>query len=80
MGNLNSQDKPKNSPPSIKDKLENLILRSLDVDYISESCQDSISRPSTLMKPCWLGKSQLSTRLRDYAGGWLLSAWDKEIC
>jgi 2-polyprenyl-3-methyl-5-hydroxy-6-metoxy-1,4-benzoquinol methylase len=42
MGNLNSQDKARISPPSSKDKLENLILRSLGVDYISESCQDSI--------------------------------------
>jgi hypothetical protein len=36
------QDQQKVSVPSTKDKLKNLILRSLNVAYISESCQDSI--------------------------------------
>jgi predicted RNA methylase len=42
LRDLNNRDKPKESFPSIKDKLRNLILRSLSVDYVSESCQDSI--------------------------------------
>ena len=42
MGSLDSQDQPEVSFPSTKDKLRNLILRSLNVDYISESCQDNI--------------------------------------
>ncbi len=42
MANLNSENKLKKGIPSVKDKLRDLILESLNISYLSESCQDSI--------------------------------------
>jgi SAM-dependent methyltransferase len=42
VNNLNSENKLEKSLLRTKDELKDLILRSLDVNYISESCKDSI--------------------------------------
>jgi SAM-dependent methyltransferase len=43
MSNLDStKDKHERGYPSTKDDLKDLILKSLDTDYVSESCKDSI--------------------------------------
>lgn len=42
ISNLDNQDQMQGRFPSTKEKLKNVIIESLSVDYVSESCQDGI--------------------------------------